>query len=425
MVTNLLTDLYPKTEIVFVKAGNVSEFRHEYGEICNYALFGRTLTDAEKKSKCLVKSRTASDIHHAHDAYLNIVVGNLFHEKFTKRYYLDALNDYSPKMHVLFGRKCVIDGNVIWNPEKHLPTVDRTMANVHIHLTKYQTKQKGGFFHQQPESAGSSDSLVPLKKGLDTAKYGGYNSPKISFYVLVRYRIRKKYELTIVPVELLVANKYLSEQGYPAKHVREKLPVNAEDISFPLENRIIKVNTVFSLDGFEACVSGTSNRGSTILMRSLMTPRYTAEQIAYIKNLDNISEKRKKNPQYVIDETFSGISREKNVALFADLVNMMNGSVYSKQPGAKLGISADDQKKFEGLTIDMQYECLKNMILYLKTNRSDDCNMNAMGGKSQIGAVRLSANISNWKKNYSDVRIIDRSSSGLFEHRTGNLLNLI
>lgn len=80
-------------------------------------------------------------------------------------------------------------------------------------------------------------------------------------------------------------------------------------------------------------------------MRSLMTPRYTAEQIAYIKNLDNISEKRKKNPQYVIDETFSGISREKNVALFADLVNMMNGSVYSKQPGAKLGISADDKKE--------------------------------------------------------------------------------
>ena len=104
---------------------------------------------------------------------------------------------------------------------------------------------------------------------------------------------------------------------------------------------------------------------------------------------------------------------------------MMNGSVYSKQPGAKLGISADDQKKFEGLTIDMQYECLKNMILYLKTNRSGDCNMSAMGGNSSSGAVRLSTNISNWKKNYSDVRIIDRSSSGLFEHHTGNLLNLI
>lgn len=429
-VTVLLREFYRDAEIVFVKAGNVSEFRHEYGEICNYALFDRMLTDAEKKSKCLVKSRTASDIHHAHDAYLNIVVGNLFHEKFTRRFfirkgYLDALNDYSPKMHILFGRKCVIDGNVIWDPEKHLPTVDRVMANTHIHLTKYQTKQRGELFDQQPLPAGSSDGLIPLKKGLDTAKYGGYNKPTVSFYVLARYRIKKKYELTIVPVELLVADKYLSDPGYAEEHIRKKLPANAEDISQPLGNRIIKVNTVFSLDGFEACISGTSSGGSQILMRSLMTPRYTTEQIAYIKNLENISEKRAKNPEYVIDEMFSGISREKNVALFADLVNMINGKFYSKQPGSKLSVTIDKREKFEALSLDGQYESLKNLILFLKTNRAGTCNIEALGGSKHEGAMLMSASLSNWKKNYSDVRIIDRSSSGLFEHRTGNLLDLI
>ena len=424
-VTELLQEIYPKTEIVFVKAGNVSEFRHEYGEICNYALFDRALSDAEKKSKCLIKSRTANDIHHAHDAYLNIVVGNLFHEKFTKRYYLDALNDYSPKMHILFGRKCVIGENVIWNPEKHLPIVDKAMANPHIHLTKYQTRQKGGFFDQQPLAAGVSDSLVPLKKGLDISKYGGYNKPTISFYSLVRYRIKKKCELAIIPVELLVADKYLSEREYASEYIRTKLPANAEDISFPLGNRIIKVNTVFSLDGFEVCVSGTSSGGRQIVMRSLMTPRYTAEQIAYIKNLDNISEKQRKNPDYAIDETFSGISREKNVALFVDLVAMMNGKVYSKQPGASLSVTIEKRKEFEALNLEGQYECLKNMILFLKTNRAGTCNMEALGGSKCEGVMLVSANLSNWKKNYSDVRIIDRSSSGLFRHRTENLLDLI
>ena len=162
-----------------------------------------------------------------------------------------------------------------------------------------------------------------------------------------------------------------------------------------------------------------------ILVRSLMTPRYTAEQIAYIKNLDNISEKRKKNPEYVIDETFSGISREKNVALFVDLVNMMNGSVYSKQPGAKLSVTIDKKEDFEVLDMDKQYECLKNLVLFIKTNRSGTCNMEMLDGSKNEGTMRLSANISNWKKNYSDVRIIDRSSSGLFGHRTGNLLDLI
>ena len=238
-------------------------------------------------------------------------------------------------------------------------------------------------------------------------------------------QIEKKYELTIVPVELLVADKYLSDQGYAEEHIRKKLPANAEDISLPLGSRIIKVNTVFSLDGFEACISGTSSGGSRILMRSLMTPRYTAEQIAYIKNLDNISEKRKKNPEYVIDETFSGISREKNVALFVDLVNMMNGSVYSKQPGAKLSVTIDKREEFEALSLDGQYETLKNMILFLKTNRAGTCNIEVLGGSKHEGVMLMSASLSNWKKNYSDVRIIDRSSSGLFEHRTGNLLNLI
>ena len=423
VVTELLQEIYPETEIVFVKAGNVSEFRHEYGEICSYALFGKTLSDEEKKAKCLIKSRTANDIHHAHDAYLNIVVGNLLHERFTKRFYLEALEDYSPKMHILFGRKCVIGKNVIWDPEKHLPIVDRAMANLHIHLTKYQTRQKGGFFDQQPLAAGSSDSLFPLKKGLDVAKYGGYNKPTVSFYSLARYRVKKKYELTIIPVELLVADRYLSDREYAWEHIKKKLPANAEDISLPLGNRIIKVNTVFSLDGFEAFVSGTS--GSQILMRSLMTPRYTAEQLAYIKKLENITEKRRKNPKYAIDETFSGLSKDGNVTLFIALIDMINGKVYSKQPGARLNVTMDKKEKFEALSMEEQCECLNNMILFLKTNRAGTCNMEKLGGKKYEGVMLMNANLRNWKKKYSDVRIIDRSFSGLFEHRSENLLDLL
>ena len=51
--------------------------------------------------------------------------------------------------------------------------------------------------------------------------------------------------------------------------------------------------------------------------------------------------------------------------------------------------------------------------------------MKSVGGKDGAGIVILSGNISNWKKIYSDVRIIDRSASGLFEKRSDNLLDLI
>jgi CRISPR-associated protein Cas9/Csn1, subtype II/NMEMI len=61
-VAELLKIKYPDTEIVYAKAGNVSDFRKEFG---------------------LLKCREINDLHHAQDAYLNIVVGNVFRTKFT------------------------------------------------------------------------------------------------------------------------------------------------------------------------------------------------------------------------------------------------------------------------------------------------------------------------------------------------------
>ena len=52
-----------QTEIVYVKSGNVSDFR--------------------KNTINRLKVREINDYHHAFDAYLNIVVGNVYNVKFT------------------------------------------------------------------------------------------------------------------------------------------------------------------------------------------------------------------------------------------------------------------------------------------------------------------------------------------------------
>lgn len=419
-VTELLREKYPDTEIVYVKAGAVSDFRHEYGEIKSAAL-KLHLTNEEKNEMSLIKSRTASDIHHAQDAYLNIVVGNLFHEKFTRAYFSVSDNAYSLNFKTLFGRPFDRDPSV-WEPVCHLAAVDRAMANPHIHLTKYQTKQTGGFYKQNPLPAGSGN-LVPLKTGLATENYGGYDKPAVSFYVLVRYKSGKKYELTICPCELTAADSFLSDPDFAAEYIRKRLPDNATDISKPLGDRILKINTVFSLDGFEVCISGkTGNEG---LFRSLETVYYPSKWIRYIKRIEGLAEKRKKNSSYVINEKYDGVTTEKNIEFFDYLVRLINGVVFSKLPGAKLCISCDKKGEFITLSLKEQLDCLENMILYLKTNRSGGCNMTSIKGSKKEGIIRLSLDISNWKKKYSDVRIIDRSASGLFEKRSDNLLDLI
>lgn len=52
--------------------------------------------------------------------------------------------------------------------------------------------------------------------------------------------------------------------------------------------------------------------------------------------------------------------------------------------------------------------------------------MTLIGGKTHSAAtVSFSSTISNWKKNYTDVRIIDQSASGLWEKQSQNLLELL
>ncbi|MFZ3102088.1 MAG: type II CRISPR RNA-guided endonuclease Cas9, partial [Desulfitobacteriaceae bacterium] len=63
-VVEVLNRIYSsnETEIVYVKAGNVSDFRRNNG---------------------FVKVRELNDYHHAKDAFINIVVGNVYNTKFT------------------------------------------------------------------------------------------------------------------------------------------------------------------------------------------------------------------------------------------------------------------------------------------------------------------------------------------------------
>lgn len=424
VVTQLLQEKYSDngTRIVFVKAGNVSDFRHQYGSIKNKA-FKLDLSDDAKREMSLVKSRTADDIHHAYDAYLNIVVGNVYDERFSKQFFKIG-EEYTLNEEAVFGRTWDKNPSV-WSPSSHLPTVERALSNRNVRLTKYQVCQRGGFYDQMPLSANKNKngSLIPLKNGLDPSKYGGYNKPAVSFYVLVRYKNGKKYELTVLPVELRIADRYLNDTDFADGYIKEKLGDKADDISKPLGNRILRINTLFSFDGFEVCLAGKS--GDKIILRSMMTPRYSDEWTAYIKRIENVSKKLAQNPSYEIDERYDGISKERNIEFYDYLVGKMNGDVYSKMPGARPCVCNGKREMFEKADIKQQKECLENMVLYLKTNRPGSCNMKSVGGGPNEGIIRISRNIKNLENKYKDVRIIDRSPSGLFESSTVNLLELL
>ena len=114
----MLKDIYgDKVRIVYSKAGNVSDFRRDYD---------------------LIKCREVNDLHHAKDAYLNVVVGNVYCTKFTDRFFMNIQNEnYS------LNQVFAYDVKGAWDRNESIKTVKKYMAKNNVLVTRMPREVKG------------------------------------------------------------------------------------------------------------------------------------------------------------------------------------------------------------------------------------------------------------------------------------------
>ena len=404
VVATLLKERFPETEIVYVKAGLVSEFRQEFG---------------------MLKCRSVNDLHHAKDAYLNIVVGNVYHERFTSRWFrIDE--HYNVQAKKLFARPHRHGDVVYWNGGEDIARVRKTVAKNAVHLTRYAFFRKGGLFDQQPVKA--AEGLVPLKKGLPTEQYGGYNKATASCFMLVRFTLKGKREVMLVPVELLVKDRVLEDrefaQAYLAKAVEKIIGRQPENMELLLNGRPLKINTVFCFDGVKMALASKDNGGKNVMLSPLVALTLAPEWEQYLKHLESFQNKQKSNKNLQPSEMHDGITKEQNLALYSLLTGKMGEWPFMQFPGNQQENLKKGAEIFETKEIMEQITCLMN-ILELMGPGSSGVDLRGCGGTGQAGKKSVSTKISNWNNRYSDVRIIDESASGLFSHSSGNLLDLL
>ena len=404
-VATLLKEKYPNTEIVYSKASLVSDFRQEFK---------------------IYKSRTFNDLHHAVDAYLNIVTGNVYHMKFMWRGF-DVNSKYSLKTKTLFTHPLTRNGVVIWDGDAMLGKVKRISAKNTAHFTKYAFFKRGGLFDQMPVPAATG--LVPLKKGLDPEKYGGYNKAGAMYYIPVRYTMGKKTDICIMSVEMLYGDRFLSDADFAIQYAHDRLKKiwgkEVTKLEFPMGMRPWKVNTMLSLDGFRVCIAGISSGGRCLVAQPVMQFSANWEWQYYLKKLERFVEKINKNSNYIYCEEFDHISEEKNVMLYDLYIQKYEASVFAKRVNKPLKILQDGRKTF--LTLDIKEQAKALLDIHSTFGRtSGGCNLTRIGGASKAAAtISFSAAMSNWKKNYREARIIDLSSTGLWKKESNNLLDLL
>jgi CRISPR-associated endonuclease Csn1 len=402
----LLKERYCESEIVYVKAGMVSEFRQEFD---------------------MLKCRSVNDYHHAKDAYLNIVVGNVYSEQFTHKWFMANRQNYNLKVSTLFSRKVTVGERLIWDGSKSIAGVKNIIHNKNaIHVTRYAFCRKGGFFDQNPVKA--AENLISIKKGLLTEKYGGYNRTTASFFVLAKCNIEKKSEVMLVPVELLEAKAFLENEKYALQYTKKTISKitgkSVDSVEFPLGTRQIKINTVFDFDGMRMSIAGKSNGGKSIVFSLVMPLIIGYKWEKYVKHLEKFIEKLNENAGMKYNEAFDKISASKNVELYDLLTEKMGNKPYMCRPANPVEILKKGRDKFIATDVYKQSKCLMQ-ILIVFNKISGGCDLNLIGGSGNAAATILSSFLNNWKKKFSNVCIIDQKASGLYESRSKNLIDLL
>lgn len=440
-LATILKEKYPDTEIVYVKAGLVSDFRHDYG---------------------FLKCRSVNDLHHAKDAFLNVICGNVYNEHFTHAWFKKVkesggkynvnftklLGEFKTKRksealpdgHIrtteervldeqgnpIFAGKTVLNGNkIVWNGCESFASISAVLEKNNIHVTQYAYCRKGGLFDQQPLKA--TDGLVPRKKELPAGKYGGYRKPSISFFVMAKYKTGKKTDIMITPIEVMWASRFLADETFAKEYIKSRIESISgkavSDVELPLGMRPLKINTCLLVDGFCYNISAIMNYGTRIIISPAVQLILSQQDERYIKRIEAFVEKAQQNPKYQLDETFDRISTKENVRLFKTLLEKLEIGIYTKRTNIPVDVMKQGREKFIELSVMEQAKTLLE-IVKLFGRVSGGVDLRSIGGKANVGATNVSSTFSNLIK-YKEVIIVEQSPAGLWTKRSENLLELL
>ena len=401
-VAGIFSSVFGKGKVIYVKAGNVSAFRKKFD---------------------LIKCREINDLHHAHDAFLNIVVGNTYDIKFTRNvrnfveksrgktkgyeYHMDKIFDYTVK------NKDTVAWNVTNN--ESIKTVKSVVGKNTPLVTVMTEEVHGGISDQQIVNAKAikkvnGEGYLPVKttdsRLQNTSKYGGYSKLTGAYFFLVEHTQKKKRVRTLEAVPLYLENNLRTKTQLEKYCKEEKGYI---DPSVRLTK--IKAKSLFKIEGYYQYVTGRS--GNQLVVNNAVQLLLSYDDQLYVRDLQkNLNEQ-------TFEDAMADTFRVKNIDLYKELLSKFTKGIYRyRRP---LGLGKQLEKglaTFEQLCIMDQFYIL-NQIIMLVQMKSRGADLRKLGESKQCGVSMLTKKLSDYK----DAELINLSITGLYESRI-NLLTV-
>lgn len=369
-----------ETEIVYVRANLVSEFRQEFK---------------------FIKCRSVNDNHHAKDAYLNIVVGNAYNTKFTKNpmNFVKSGEEYS--IGNMYGHDISRNGYTAWihGPEGTIKTIKQYMRRDNIQFTKYSYISKGQLFDDNLLK--SKNTLFDRKKDRPAEKYGGYDNVAGACYSLIEYELKGKMIRSLETLHVheleFIDNKNLNNHYSAILGTRVHVIIP-----------IIRINSLIEWNGFRMHIGGRTNNSIcfTPAIQLLLPDKY----YEYCKKLYNYNSDKKE--RIFRSAEYYGLNCSNNTELYDFFNTKSSEPPYEqmmKSLNNNINISHDE---FTNSDILVQSDVL-NEILHSFHCDSQTTSFKKIGGVNLTGRIVLNKKL----PTTGEIFIINQSPSGLHENK--------
>lgn len=394
--------LQGKTEVVFSKAKNVSDFRRDNG---------------------FVKSRLVNEFHHAQDAYLNIVVGNTYFVKFTKNPLNYIRNDYMSgnskyNINKMFDWDVVRGDDVAWRSKckngnrASIDIVREMMHKTTPLLTRLSYTGHGAISNETLYSASvaKKDNYIPISTSNErlsnVEKYGGFTSLNPAYFIFIEHGKQGKRKRCFDVVPIYYA-KNIENKG-DLKHYCEDV-LGYEKVSIICEK--IKKNALFKLNGYYLYISGVDGRKQVEFFNA--TQLIVGDM--YVNYIHEIEVSRNKG---VVSDK---ISKEKNIELYGELMRKHSSNILIKSPKPLFDILCSGERRFEALELEIQMDILYRLVLLTSICRKSVGLKEIGGPASDNGRIRISGNMTGC----NELKLINMSVTGIYSQAIDLMRNEI
>lgn len=411
IIAEALKNRYNSNDVVvYVKGSNVDSFRNDQ----------RILPDGTQKQAWDCKDlKTASDplfqlakdindISWAKEAYLNIVVGNVYHTKFTRSplNFIKEKQRYS--LNRMFDFDVIRNGVVAWEAGERgtIATVRKMMRKNQILFTRFAYEKTGELFKTQPVKMGKA--IIPLKRSIswmDQERYGGYTGINGAYFCLVECDGKKGIrEHRFVPVTIMDKNVY---EETPEKYCTENLGLSNPKIII----KKVKIDTLFEVDKTRVHLSGRS--GNYLLVKNANQALFSNETLEYIKRIRKYASRCIQGKPYPLPSKHENITRENNEKLYMEFASKLQKAPFDILFNSPAEAFNEGFEKFQNLSLGDQAILLRNAVSFFTTTAAK-ADITHIGGSSDSGGIRIPCTV---EKNKYKLSIIHQSVTGFYEKR--------